>query len=212
MPEAVHLRDRLPDARRHLHPRLHPRGRPRRAHVLALRRLMETGRSETMNCGYGHGYSVREVVMSHGRSRASPSPWKRPAAGRAIPPRSSPTAAGSGNSPAGSRATTTWSSSSAPPGSGSENSSICGCKTAPEGKSKGAALAPIPLRQVITGSFFSRGRSILRHDRNCAPGGRWPPVQNPSRRRPPARRRIPRAEQSGQRAGTLFSAEDTVRA
>jgi UDP-glucose 4-epimerase len=32
------------------------------AHVLALRRLMETGRSETMNCGYGHGYSVREVV------------------------------------------------------------------------------------------------------------------------------------------------------
>jgi UDP-glucose 4-epimerase len=32
------------------------------AHVLALRLLMETGRSETMNCGYGHGYSVREVV------------------------------------------------------------------------------------------------------------------------------------------------------
>jgi len=32
------------------------------AHVLALRLLMETGRSETMNCGYGHGYSVREVA------------------------------------------------------------------------------------------------------------------------------------------------------
>ncbi|MBN2438885.1 MAG: UDP-glucose 4-epimerase GalE [Deltaproteobacteria bacterium] len=32
------------------------------AHVAALRLLMETGRSETMNCGYGHGYSVREVV------------------------------------------------------------------------------------------------------------------------------------------------------
>ena len=32
------------------------------AHLLALARLTETGRTETMNCGYGHGYSVREVV------------------------------------------------------------------------------------------------------------------------------------------------------
>ena len=32
------------------------------AHILALARLAETGRTETMNCGYGHGYSVREVV------------------------------------------------------------------------------------------------------------------------------------------------------
>lgn len=32
------------------------------AHVLALHYLEETGRSEVMNCGYGHGYSVREVV------------------------------------------------------------------------------------------------------------------------------------------------------
>jgi len=32
------------------------------AHVLALRLLMEKGRSEIMNCGYGHGYSVREVA------------------------------------------------------------------------------------------------------------------------------------------------------
>ncbi len=32
------------------------------AHLLALNRLSETGESEIMNCGYGHGYSVREVV------------------------------------------------------------------------------------------------------------------------------------------------------
>ena len=32
------------------------------AHLLALAHLTETGRTETMNCGYGHGYSVREVV------------------------------------------------------------------------------------------------------------------------------------------------------
>jgi UDP-glucose 4-epimerase len=31
-------------------------------HLLALARLQETGRTEIMNCGYGHGYSVREVV------------------------------------------------------------------------------------------------------------------------------------------------------
>jgi UDP-glucose 4-epimerase len=32
------------------------------AHLLALDYLFEGGRSEVMNCGYGHGYSVREVV------------------------------------------------------------------------------------------------------------------------------------------------------
>ena len=32
------------------------------AHLLALGRLMETGETAIMNCGYGHGYSVREVV------------------------------------------------------------------------------------------------------------------------------------------------------
>jgi UDP-glucose 4-epimerase len=31
-------------------------------HLLALARLLETGQTEIMNCGYGHGYSVREVV------------------------------------------------------------------------------------------------------------------------------------------------------
>lgn len=32
------------------------------AHVLTLNYLMETGENATMNCGYGHGFSVREVV------------------------------------------------------------------------------------------------------------------------------------------------------
>jgi UDP-glucose 4-epimerase len=34
------------------------------AHLLALNRLIETGTAEIMNCGYGHGYSVREVVAA----------------------------------------------------------------------------------------------------------------------------------------------------
>ncbi len=32
------------------------------AHLLALTYLMETKKSEVMNCGYGHGFSVREFV------------------------------------------------------------------------------------------------------------------------------------------------------
>ena len=32
------------------------------AHLLALNRLTETGETKIMNCGSGHGYSVREVV------------------------------------------------------------------------------------------------------------------------------------------------------
>lgn len=34
------------------------------AHVLSLNHLMETGKSDVMNCGYGHGFSVREVVAA----------------------------------------------------------------------------------------------------------------------------------------------------
>ena len=33
-----------------------------RAHLDALRYLVATGNSDIMNCGYGHGFSVREVV------------------------------------------------------------------------------------------------------------------------------------------------------
>lgn len=32
------------------------------AHIIALEYLMDGGRSDVFNCGYGHGYSVREVV------------------------------------------------------------------------------------------------------------------------------------------------------
>jgi UDP-glucose 4-epimerase len=32
------------------------------AHLLALNHLIETGEAKIMNCGYGHGYSVRDVV------------------------------------------------------------------------------------------------------------------------------------------------------
>lgn len=34
------------------------------AHVLALKYLLEGGKSEILNCGYGHGFSVREVLDS----------------------------------------------------------------------------------------------------------------------------------------------------
>ena len=34
------------------------------AHVLSLNHLMQTGKSDVMNCGYGHGFSVREVVAA----------------------------------------------------------------------------------------------------------------------------------------------------
>lgn len=33
-----------------------------RAHVVALRYLLSGGESQTLNCGYGHGFSVREVL------------------------------------------------------------------------------------------------------------------------------------------------------
>jgi UDP-glucose 4-epimerase len=35
-----------------------------RAHLLAVKYLREGGASQTLNCGYGHGYSVREVLRS----------------------------------------------------------------------------------------------------------------------------------------------------
>lgn len=35
-----------------------------RAHVQALEYLLDAGKSEAMNCGYGHGFSVREVVST----------------------------------------------------------------------------------------------------------------------------------------------------
>ena len=34
------------------------------AHILALKHLLDGGKSEVFNCGYGHGYSVREVITA----------------------------------------------------------------------------------------------------------------------------------------------------
>jgi len=43
-----------------------------RAHVEALRYLRDDGASITLNCGYGHGYSVREVLDAVGRASGAP--------------------------------------------------------------------------------------------------------------------------------------------
>jgi UDP-glucose 4-epimerase len=52
-----------------------------RAHVLALEHLASGGASLTLNCGYGHGYSVREVLAAVERELG------RPLAVRAAPRR-----------------------------------------------------------------------------------------------------------------------------
>ncbi len=46
-----------------------------RAHLDALRYLRGGGASATLNCGYGHGYSVREVLAAVGRAHGSPVPF-----------------------------------------------------------------------------------------------------------------------------------------
>ena len=43
-----------------------------RAHVDALAYLRKGGDSVTLNCGYGHGYSVREVIAAVERAHGSP--------------------------------------------------------------------------------------------------------------------------------------------
>jgi UDP-glucose 4-epimerase len=42
------------------------------AHLLAVDYLAAGGSSQTLNCGYGHGYSVREVLQSVERVSGSP--------------------------------------------------------------------------------------------------------------------------------------------
>ncbi len=42
------------------------------AHVDALEYLREGGESTTLNCGYGHGYSVREVLLAVERAHGAP--------------------------------------------------------------------------------------------------------------------------------------------
>jgi UDP-glucose 4-epimerase len=45
------------------------------AHLLALDYLRRGGTSTVLNCGYGHGYSVREVIDAVGRAHGSPLPF-----------------------------------------------------------------------------------------------------------------------------------------
>ena len=42
------------------------------AHLDALRYLRDGGRSTVLNCGYGHGYSVREVIAAVDRANGTP--------------------------------------------------------------------------------------------------------------------------------------------
>jgi UDP-glucose 4-epimerase len=46
-----------------------------RAHLDALGYLRDGGASTTLNCGYGHGYSVREVLEAVGRAHGAPVPF-----------------------------------------------------------------------------------------------------------------------------------------
>ena len=46
-----------------------------RAHLDALKYLRAGRASTTLNCGYGHGYSVREVLDAVGRAHGSPVPF-----------------------------------------------------------------------------------------------------------------------------------------
>ena len=46
-----------------------------RAHLDALAYLRTGGTSTTLNCGYGHGYSVREVLAAVGRTHGAPVPF-----------------------------------------------------------------------------------------------------------------------------------------
>ncbi len=47
-----------------------------RAHLDALRYLRDGGASVTLNCGYGHGYSVREVLAAVGRACGGAVPFE----------------------------------------------------------------------------------------------------------------------------------------
>ena len=55
-----------------------------RAHLDALDYLRADGASTTLNCGYGHGYSVREVLAAVGRAHGAPVRLSNSRAARAI--------------------------------------------------------------------------------------------------------------------------------
>jgi UDP-glucose 4-epimerase len=83
------------------------------AHLSALDHLRRGGGSLTLNCGYGRGYSVLEVIEVMKRVSGSISRSSCPRAARATRPPSSPRRTGSGPSSAGCPSTTTSTGSSA---------------------------------------------------------------------------------------------------
>ena len=93
------------------------------AHLNALDYLRAGGKSLVANCGYGHGYSVREVLSSRGEDRRrSSSTCAKSRAAPAIRPAWSPGATGCARCSAGSRGSTTSTPSCAPRSSGK---SVC---------------------------------------------------------------------------------------
>jgi UDP-glucose 4-epimerase len=56
------------------------------AHLDALRWLRDGGESQVLNCGYGHGYSVREVVQAVERLTGEPLPVREAARRAGDPP------------------------------------------------------------------------------------------------------------------------------
>jgi UDP-glucose 4-epimerase len=57
-----------------------------RAHLDALEYLRGGGDSTVLNCGYGHGYSVREVLDAVGRAHGAPVPFVEEARRAGDPP------------------------------------------------------------------------------------------------------------------------------
>jgi len=56
------------------------------AHIKALEYLRKGGESVTLNCGYGHGYSVREVIDAVNRANGTPIKVKEEARRAGDPP------------------------------------------------------------------------------------------------------------------------------
>ena len=72
--EAADLRRRLPDPRRHLRPRLHPRRGPGRRRTCWRSTRSSPARHRIYNLGNGNGFSNRRSSRSSGRSPAHPMP------------------------------------------------------------------------------------------------------------------------------------------
>ena len=75
------LRHRLPDAGRHLRPRLHPRRGPGRGARCWPWRRLEPGQGSRFNLGTGRGYSVREVIRTVEAVTGQAGPGRRKARG-----------------------------------------------------------------------------------------------------------------------------------